>query len=124
MVEQANLEEYVTARIVEGMLRDARQELENGDRIEASEKVWEAIGHTLKAVAVRRGWKYETHADAYPVIRRLVNETGDRKLRFLFYSASYVHRNYWIDAIPMADLRDWLADADEFIAMLDEASRG
>ena len=108
------------ARIVEGMLRDARRELENGDRIRASEKAQEAIDHTLKAVAARRGWKYDAHADAYPVVKRLVNETGDRKLRLLFYSASYVYRNYWIDAIPMEALRDWLADVDEFIAMLDE----
>ena len=114
----------MTARIVEGMLRDARQELENGDRIEASEKVWEAIEHALKAVAARRGWRYDTQADAYLVVKRLVNETGDRKFRLLFYSASYVHRNYWIDAIPMEALRDWLADVDEFIAMLDEVSRG
>ena len=114
----------MTAPIVEGMLRDARRELENGDRIRASEKAQEAIDHTLKAVAARRGWKYDTQMDAYPIIKRLVNETGDRKFRLLFYSASYVYRNYWIDAIPMEALRDWLADVDEFIAMLDEVSRG
>ena len=114
----------MTARIVEGMLRDARRELENGDRIEASEKAQEAIDHALKAVAARRRWKYDTQADAYPIIKRLVNETGDRNLRLLFYSASYVYRNYWIDAIPMEALRDWLADVDEFIAMVDEVSRG
>ena len=105
------------------MLRDARRDLENGDRIRASEKAWEAIEYTLKAVAVRRGWKYDTQMDAYPIIKRLVNETGDRKLRLLFYSASYVYRNYWIDAIPMEALRDWLADVDEFIAMLDEVGK-
>ena len=110
----------MTARIVEGMLRDARRELENGDRMRASEKAQEAIDHTLKAVAARRGWKYATQADAYPIIKRLVNEAGDRKLRLLFYSASYVYRNYWIDAIPMDALRDWMADVDEFIATLDE----
>ena len=110
----------MTARIVKGMLRDARRELENGDRIRASEKAQEAIDHTLKAVADRRGWKYDNRMDSYPIIKRLVNETGDRKLRLLFYSASYVYRNYWIYAIPMEALLDWLDDVDEFIAMLDE----
>ena len=110
----------MTAPIVEGMLRDARRELENGDRIRASEKAWEAIEHTLKAVAARRGWKYDTQADAYPIIKRLEDEMDGDRLYLMFNAARYVYRNYWIDAIPMDALRDWLADVDEFIAMLDE----
>ena len=114
----------MTTQTVEGLLLDARRELENGDRIEASEKAQEAINYTLKTVAARRGWKYDSQTDAYPIVKRLVNETGDRKLRLLFYSASYVHGFYWIDAIPMEALYEWLEDVDEFIAMLNEASRG
>ena len=110
----------MTAPIVEGMLRDARRELENGDRIEASEKVWEAIEHALKAVAARRGWKYDAQADAYPIIKRLEDEMDGDRLYLMFNAARYVYRNYWIDAIPMEALRDWLADVDEFIAMVDE----
>ena len=110
----------MTAPIVEGLLLDARRELENGDRMRSSEKAWEAIDHALKAVAARRGWKYDTQADGSRIIRRLVDEMGDRKLRLLFYSASYVHRNYWIDAIPIEEIHLCLAYVDEFIAMLDE----
>ena len=114
----------MTAPIVDGMLQDARRELENGDRIEASEKVWEAIEHALKAVAARRGWKYDTQADGSRIIMRLVNEMGDDRLQLLFSSANSFYRNYYIDAMPIEEIHLCLAYVDEFIAMLDEVSRG
>ena len=109
----------MTAPIVEGMLQDARQELENGDRIRSSEKVWEAIEHALKTVAARRGWKYETQADGSRIIMRLVNEMGDDRLQLLFSSANSFYRNYYIDAMPIEEIHLCLAYVDEFIAMLD-----
>ena len=111
------------ARIVEGLLRDARRELENGNRIEASEKAWEAIEHALKAVAARRGWKYDNQMDASPIVKRLEAEMDGDRLYLMFNAARYVCNNYLIDAIPMEALYDWLDDTDEFIAMLNEASR-
>ena len=110
----------MTAPIVEGLLLDARRELENGDRIEASEKAWEAIEHALKAVAACRGWKYDTHADGSRIIRRLVNEMGDDRLQLLFSAANSFYRNYYIDAMPIEEIHLCLAYVDEFIAMLDE----
>ena len=114
----------MTAPIVEGMLRDARQELDNGDRIRSSEKAWDAIEHALKAVAARRGWKYDTQADGSRIIMRLVDEMGDDRLQLLFSSANSFYRNYYIDAMPIEEIHLCLAYVDEFIAMLDEVSRG
>ena len=114
----------MTTQTVESLLLDARRELENGDRVGASEKGWEAIEHTLKAVAARRGWKYDNEMDAYPIVKRLEAEMDGDRLYLMFNAARYAYRNYLIDAIPMEDLLDWLEDVDEFIAMLNEASRG
>ena len=105
------------------LMLHARQELEAGDRLQASEKAWGAVAHRLKVVAAERGWRYDTHFDAFTIIRRLNEELGDGKLRLLFNTANGLHRNYYIDAMPLDELRRQMADIEELIEMLDRASR-
>ena len=49
---------------------------------------------------------------------------GDDRLQLLFSSANSFYRNYYIDAMPIEEIHLCLAYVDEFIAMLDEVSRG
>ncbi len=104
------------------LMLHARRELEAGDRLQASEKAWGAVAHRLKVVAAERGWRYDTHFDAFTIIRRLNEELGDGKLRLLFNTANGLHRNYYIDAMPLDELRRQMADIEELIEMLDRAS--
>ena len=99
------------------LLRHARIELEKGDRLQTSEKAWGAVAHAIKAVAAHRGWKYDTHSDATRVIVRLIPELGDR-VYLLYGVANYLHKNYYIDAMPLEDLRYDLAYVEELVAML------
>ena len=99
------------------LMRHAYRELDRGDRLQASEKAWGAVDYALKAVADRRGWKYETHSDAFNIIKRLVDELGDR-VYLLFMTANNLHRNYFIDAMPLEELRTDLAYVDELLEML------
>ena len=99
------------------LMRHAYRELDRGDRLQASEKAWGAVDYALKAVADRRGWKYETQSDAFNIIRRLVDELGDR-VYLLFMTANNLHRNYFIDAMPLEELRTDLAYVDELLGML------
>ena len=59
----------------------------------------------MKAVADRRGWKYETHSDAYVVARRLSAELDDPELHVLFTVATSLHKNFYADMIPIDNLR-------------------
>ena len=99
------------------LMRHAYRELDRGDRLQASEKAWGAVEYALKAVADRRGWKYETQSDAFNIIRRLVDELGDR-VYLLFMTANNLHLNYFIDAMPLEELRTDLAYVDELLEML------
>ena len=36
----------------------ARDELDRGNRLQASEKIWGAAAHALKAIAIQRGWNH------------------------------------------------------------------
>ena len=46
----------------ERLMRHAWERLEQGDRLQASEKCWGAVAHALKAVSQRYGWRHRTHA--------------------------------------------------------------
>ena len=101
----------------ERLLRHARIELEKGDRLQASEKAWGAVAHAIKAVATHRGWRYNTHSDATRIIVRLIPELGDR-VYLLYGNANKLHQNYYIDVMPLEDLRHDLAYVEELVAML------
>ena len=38
----------------------ARNELRLGNNLQASEKVWGAAAHAIKAIAIERGWRHQT----------------------------------------------------------------
>ena len=100
------------------LMRHAYRELDRGDRLQASEKAWGAVAHGIKAVAARRGWKCETDRDASAIISRLADEAGDDRLRLLFISATYIYRYYWIDAVPLDEIRHCLEYAEELLETL------
>ena len=43
------------------LLQQAEEELEKGDALQASEKVWLAVAHALKAIAQHHGWNHRYH---------------------------------------------------------------
>ncbi|MDE2938643.1 MAG: hypothetical protein OXR67_06950 [Chloroflexota bacterium] len=43
------------------LLQQAEEELDNGDVLQASEKIWLAVAHGLKAIAQHRGWNHRYH---------------------------------------------------------------
>ena len=43
------------------LLQQAEEELDKGDVMQASNKVWGAIAHAMKAIAQERGWNHRYH---------------------------------------------------------------
>ena len=77
------------------LLAQGLQELAEGDSRQASEKGWGAAAQMIKAIAADRGWKHDSHASLYPVIDKLVNETGDEGIRVGFGMANGLHQNFY-----------------------------
>ena len=100
------------------LIAQAEEELAREDRVQASEKAWGAVAHQLKAIAELRGWKYEDHADTYDIIRRLVAETGDAEIRLLFSVAAALHRNFYLDTMPISELGFEIGTVRELLARL------
>ncbi len=105
----------------ERLMRHAEEKLAEGDRLQASEKAWGAVAHRLKAIAERRGWEYNTHAQVYRIIKRLSAERGNRQISVLFSAAKGFHQNYYIDAMPLEELNDEMENVKELLRLLEQA---
>ena len=77
------------------LIRQAEEELRNGDIIQASEKGWGATAHALKAVADIRGWRHDRHYHLVRIAETLAEETSDLEVRRLFDGAAALHANFY-----------------------------
>ena len=100
------------------LIAHAESELEKGDKLQASEKAWGAVAHRLKSIAEQRGWEYVTHQQVFGIVERLADELGE-ELRYLFAYAHGMHRNYYVDAVPLEQIEYQISKVKELLAMLD-----
>ena len=71
-------------------------ELARGELEEASNKVWGAAAHAIKAVAERRGWEHHAHALLEETVYRLIREeSAPPHLIGQYYLASYYHQRFY-----------------------------
>ena len=71
-------------------------ELERGELEEASNKVWGAAAHAIKAVAEQRGWPHYAHTLLEDAVKRLVYDEGaPRDLLLQYMTASSYHQRFY-----------------------------
>lgn len=99
-------------------LAKARQELDEDDLVQASEKIWGAAAEITKAVAARRGWRHDSHRALYEVVNRLAQETGDETLRQAFMVAQGVHFNFYENTQLREFVKTGLGVIEEFVDKL------
>ncbi len=86
------------------LIRQAQEEFDKGDRLQASEKAWGAAAHAVKAAAEQRGWRHDSHARLFHVVSRISREADDSEFLALFQVANSMHQNFY---------EDW--QTDEFV---------
>ena len=79
----------------EAMWQEAQTALQEGNAIQASEKLWGAAAQAVKAVAEARGWPHNNHRELYRVIGRLREETNEARVTELFAIANALHMNFY-----------------------------
>lgn len=99
------------------LLDHAGAALADGDRLQASEKIWGAVSHALREVASKRRWPISVNADTRDVARHIAQETGDSELAALG-GVELHHYNFYKDAMDVEDLRDGLATAERICGKL------
>ena len=105
----------------ERLLAHAAQMIAQDDRLQASEKIWGAAVHGLKAIAAERGWPYDYHPDGRVIARYLARQSGNRRIAHLFDIAEATHRNFYQDQLTVQDLEEYLAEIREALELLEAA---
>ena len=102
-------------------IRQAEEQIENGDLTQASGKAWSAVVYRLKAIAAQRKWSHEGHRDYYKIIRRLSEESPcSKELVSYFSSADSLYNNYHNGYKPERLVRNDIKDAKKLLSMLDD----
>lgn len=108
------------------LMDHAEAMLEEGDRLQASEKAWGAYIHQIKALAEEIGWPYRNTRDL-PSFETLVAKLAHEKLddieseREVKYRAAVVdslHKNFYGDVQPISQIRWNMEITKELIDIL------
>ena len=92
------------------MIVHAREELANGNRLQAGEKAWGAVVHPMKAVAEQRGWRHGSHQDVRAVISQVTLEYGFDSEQVEALSEAYRvgHHNFYENYYDFEELSDMI----------------
>ena len=95
-------------------------EVERGELEEASNKIWGAAAHAIKAVAERRGWFHGSHNALADTVMRLIDDEGAPPLLYTYYaSASSFHSRFYGWPPGVDEIRHGKGEMANFIRMLE-----
>ena len=102
----------------------AREYLNQGDRLQAGEKAWGAVAHNLKAIGEQRGWHHGSHQQIENIGRQIVVEFDNAELgNFIAETFQNGHRNFYENYRTIEEMRITIEAAEEALPML-EALQG
>ena len=79
--------------ISHNLLQQAEEELDRGDVLQASEKIWLAVAHAVKAIAQHRGWNHRYHNHLRTIVSYLSLEWNRPDWETTFGSIENMHTN-------------------------------
>ena len=109
------------AAISRNFLRQAREELEKGDLLQASEKAWGAAAHAIKAVAEKRRWFSEADWKLRRVVEIITAEEGDEDIVRCYFTARHAHFNFYHHEYDHMTVEYAINAAAELVAKLEAA---
>ncbi len=106
--------------IGQGFIRQAREELEAGSRLQAGEKAWRATAHNLKAIGEIRGWRHESHQLVESIGRQIVAEYQDTDLGEAISEAYHKgHENFYENQRTEDTIREVIDRVQEMLPTLE-----
>ena len=107
------------AAISRQFVAHAREQLERGDRLQASEKVWGAANYALKAVAIQRGWRHRGQRTIFAIANQLSEESQNPYYASELRGAQAVHYNFYDDYLGEDDIIRGIESVAGYVAELD-----
>ena len=87
------------------MAEHAKEQLDKGDRVQASEKAWGAVVHELARIARQKGKRLDSHGAVKDFIRQLADKHNDRMLWLLAGAVENAHTNFYKDTMKPSDIK-------------------
>ena len=111
------------ARQARVFLEQSDQEFAKGDVLQASEKLWGATSHAIKAAAEQRGWDHGKSSHRRLVVRRLAEENEELWLRAGYAAAEQFHANFYNNFMEDDAIEDYRPIVHELVDRLLNGSR-
>ena len=93
------------------LLEQAQEELDKGDILQASDKVWGATAHAVKAVCQRMGWNHQAHNHLRAAANYVFAEFGRDDLMLAFGYLEALHANYYEHQWEASEIRIGITNA-------------
>lgn len=121
--EQLDPEDLVEQyqELSEKYLAEAKELLNEGDLVQASEKLWGASALAVKWVAAKRGLQLEQHGALWHFVNTLAKESGDRDFVRFFHVANNLHKNFYENEMLKETVEISAEDLKKLITKLKEA---
>ena len=101
-------------------LRQAQQELNRGDTMQASEKAYGAVTSAAKAYGELRGWNHYSHIRVARIIAQIRDEWQEPFLLTAYSSVKALHDNFFEYELETVDVQDHINIAQTLVARLEE----
>ena len=108
------------AAISQRLLRQAQEELDAEDLIQASEKAWGAAAHAIKSVAEKWGWYHQGHFRLNAVVDFIAVERGRKDLVDLYLHPTLTHINYYEHRLESDKVQMAIDDTRVFVQEMDK----
>ena len=96
------------------LLERAQEELEKGDVLQGSEKVWGATAHAVKAHSQQRRWNHHSHNNIRDAANYIAAERDRQDLGTLFAATDAMHVNFYEHQMESWEARVGADDDDDF----------
>ncbi len=104
------------------LIQQAREELDNGDRLQATEKVWGALAQMLKAHGQQRGWmNLGSHRTVGHIARQLDAEYSEIAVASAYIAADNGHRNFYDNEMSPPEITEIIAEVANVLPRLEVA---
>ena len=103
--QHATAQEHLHAS--DSLREAARQAIDDGNLVLASEAYWGVVAHALQAVAEKHGIPHSTNLDFRRIIDWLVSETHNIELEDWFQRSYHLHQNFYRIVMNQEVIRDY-----------------
>lgn len=102
------------------LIRQAEEEFEAGDALQASEKAWGAVVHRIKAIAEERDTDLGSHVKIMRAAADVIAHTDDpEKTKDALLKAKLLHVNFYDDDIGPEDVQKGIQQVRDLLDAID-----